>query len=353
MQAAHDFPDYSLKEVRTLVLAGPEENFPMVLRAASSVVFPNAAFILTGSLPASLAKAEEMSGGGAGLILAAGNSKTIKRNKIKLPAGWELLGIEPGQGIWPMEDVPVPLWAQALGNEASRIFLEEENARLRGILLTVSRRVSHDLRTPLGGVFATMDLLAELVPDGRSAVSPLLSSVEEITRIIDRTSFLLKAIARPLPKKTVSMAHAVQEAVMRLENPITRKAAALQQPDTWPDVQGVRAWLEVIWWNLLHNALIHSGAHPEIELSWQRMEEGWRFSIRDKGPGVPPGLIANLFRPFHELHEPDSPRGLGLSIVHTLVTLQGGTCGYERVSNGGSRLHFTLPEKLDGIAGQP
>lgn len=344
MPALHDCPVNSFREVRTLVLAAPEENFPVALRAASAMVFPHAAFIPAGSLSASRAKAEEMSAGGGGLIFATGNSKTVRREEIKLPAGWELLQIEAGQGIWPMGDVNAPLWAQALVRETSRIFLEEENARLRGILLTVSRRVSHDLRTPLGGVFAAADLLAEMVPDGRSAVSPILSSVDEITRIINRTSFLLKAIALPLPKHTVSMSGPVQEAIMRLERPILRKVAKLRHPDTWPDVQGVTAWLEVIWWNLLHNALIHSGDYPDIELSWQRMGDSLRFSVRDHGPGVPFGLTGNLFRPFHELHQPDSPRGLGLSIVYTLVTLQGGTCGYEKMGKGGSHLHFSLPE---------
>lgn len=43
--------------------------------------------------------------------------------------------------------------------------------------------------------------------------------------------------------------------MLKLEHPIHYKQAVIRQPDTSPDVTGVAPWIEIIWMNLIHNAL--------------------------------------------------------------------------------------------------
>jgi signal transduction histidine kinase len=106
-------------------------------------------------------------------------------------------------------------------------------------------------------------------------------------------------------------------------------------------VNGVFPWLEVVWWNLLANAL--QFGKDRIELGWQKENGELRFWICDNGAGVPMEKRDKLFQPFHTLHEPDAAHGLGLSIVQRLMELQGGRCRYEPRAEGGSRFYFTLP----------
>ena len=75
----------------------------------------------------------------------------------------------------------------------------------------------------------------------------------------------------------------------------------LGEPETWPEVTGVSTWLEVIWWNLLSNALQHAGPHPKIELGWRQEGESVEFWVADHGPGVAAEKIKKLFHPFHLL----------------------------------------------------
>ena len=117
----------------------------------------------------------------------------------------------------------------------------------------------------------------------------------------------------------------------------------VDQPADWPVVPGVPAWLELVWGNLLANALAHAGAERRIELGWTEAPGGWRFSVEDRGPGVAPRVVGSLFQPFHLLHRPNAPRGWGLPIVQRLVEMQGGSCGYEPRAGGGARFFFTLP----------
>ncbi|HUC83753.1 MAG TPA: histidine kinase dimerization/phospho-acceptor domain-containing protein, partial [Candidatus Acidoferrales bacterium] len=90
---------------------------------------------------------------------------------------------------------------------------EQENARLRGDLLTLAQRFSHDLRTPLGGIVSTAEALREILAVHDASAVPLadslLTSAEDMTQLIKQISFVARASARPLPKTSVHMAEAV------------------------------------------------------------------------------------------------------------------------------------------------
>jgi signal transduction histidine kinase len=231
--------------------------------------------------------------------------------------------------------------------ELTRDELLQENARLRGDLLTIASRVSHDLRTPLGGIINTGELLKEILTEKEPAMTSLtdslFTSVDEMSKLIGQIRFLTKASADPKSKERVDMAGIISTVFQRLESRILKKTATVIQPDSWPEVDGVADWLEFIWWNLVVNALQHAGQKPTIKLNWQQEKNGFRFHICDNGNGISPERSKKLFQPFHSLHEPESTSGLGLSIVQRLVELQGGNCGYEALPGGGSRFFFTLP----------
>jgi signal transduction histidine kinase len=231
--------------------------------------------------------------------------------------------------------------------EVTREELLRENARLRGDLLTVAVRVSHDLRTPLGGIVNTGELLQEILreenPAAAALADSLFTSVDEMSKLIGQIRIITRATADPKPKERVNMAEIVSGVLQRLESRILKKSATVAEPASWPEVNGVADWLEFIWWNFLANALQHAGEKPRIELSWHQEKDGFRFQVCDNGGGVPAEGRAKLFQPFDALHKPDSSFGLGLSVVQRLVDLQGGDCGYEPNPKGGACFFFTLP----------
>jgi K+-sensing histidine kinase KdpD len=231
--------------------------------------------------------------------------------------------------------------------EMSREELLHENARLRGDLLTIARRISHDLRTPLGGIAITGEMIKEILEENGTRateiVAPIFDSADGVARLIERMSFVLKASAHSSPMTQVKMGDAVFNTLQRLERQILKSGAQLAEPAEWPEVNGVASWLEAVWWNFLANAVQHEKKISKIELGWRQEKNGFRFWVNDDGGGVPPEKIAKLFQPFHLLHEPNARQGLGLSIVQRLVELQHGNCGYEPNDIGGSFFYFTLP----------
>jgi signal transduction histidine kinase len=220
-----------------------------------------------------------------------------------------------------------------------------ENSRLRGDLLTIGSRVSHDLRTPLGGILNSAELLKEILaeksPGSAAFTNSIFDSVDELTRLIKSISLLAKATANPVPKKNVAMGEIVSAVSQRLESRLLKKHATMTAPDSWPEVEGAGDWLEFVWWNFLANAIQHGG--QKIQLGWEREKNECKFWIRDDGKGVPPELRPKLFQPFDTLHKPGAARGISLSIVQRLMELQDGRCGYQAVPEGGSFFYFTLP----------
>src|SRR5882724_7841680 len=100
---------------------------------------------------------------------------------------------------------------------ASRKFQQDglllELARLRGDLLTVATRVSHDLRTPLGGVVSTGEMLKEILaekdPASAALADSLFTSVDEMGKLVGQIRFIAKATADPKPKERVNMGEIV------------------------------------------------------------------------------------------------------------------------------------------------
>jgi len=221
-----------------------------------------------------------------------------------------------------------------------------EIRQLRGDLLTIATRISHDLRTPIGSITTTCDMLKELAAENQPAAPAMFDSVfrssDEIARLLERVSFVLKATANPEPKQPTPMSGPVSAALQRLERRIGARGATVHQPATWPVVAGVARWLEVVWWNLVANALQHGRETPSIGLDWRDSPAGVYFWVEDDGIGVSAEVRKRLFQPFDTLHKTNSTRGIGLAIVRRLVELQGGACGYEH-TNDRARFFFTLP----------
>lgn len=272
------------------------------------------------------------------------------------PVVWLARSGTPGGTIteWRSEAIPAEEWRAPLLERVMRCAVallrqERENARLRGDLLSIARRVGHDLRSPLGGILSTAELLSEELsetdPERAELTRPLFDSADALMKLVDRLSLIARSSARSEAPRRVRMEEAWWNARQRLERRMMNEGAVIvSEPDRWPEVRGVLTWIEAVWVNLLTNALQHGGKPARVAAGWEEAGGGMRrFWVRDEGKGVPEERRAGLFYPFHRLHEPGSPRGLGLSVAQHLTAMQGGSCGYEPEAEGGGRFYFILP----------
>ncbi len=340
-------------KISSCVLVGLEAEPAAIAREALQGLYSELA---PGDFP-DLAQALEKTGGvGSGILILqlppGGDYSAAARSLDQegLPR-WAILALGQATRTNGAHWVEPSQWTRQSAARELRVALHafalaRENARLRGDLLTIGQRVAHDLRTPLGGIVTTGEVLKELLED-RAAdarlVQPLFESADELGKLITRMSLLLKATANPLPKEPVEMGAVAWAGVQRNERRLAERKMKVVTPKSWPEIEGVTAWLEAIWSNLIENARKFGREGTTVELGAEDQDGQVRFWVRNEGEPVPEVKRAKLFQPFHLLHQPSARKGIGLSIVQRLVELQGGACAYEAQANG-SEFSFTLPK---------
>lgn len=324
-----------------IAVVGGSDELHGLLREAALGVFPGASFFYAEEIASASGELTRASGG----ILVLVDPAPVSHEAT--PSSWPVLrlgGTDP-EAV-PAGEWTVPFIARALAASVREHALVRELTRARGDLLTLGRRVVHDLRTPLGGILSGVEVLQEIVgeadPSCLDFTRSIAESVNDMSRLLDRVAFVAKASAMPAPMKTLFMDEAVGNVRDRLNTAILERGAVVSVPDGWPEVSGVLQWVETIWQNLILNALRHGPERPRIGLCWEDHGEWYSFQVTDNGPAIPRERLGLLFQPFETLHQPGTARGFGLSIVRRLVELQGGACQYEYSPETGNIFKFTL-----------
>jgi len=109
---------------------------------------------------------------------------------------------------------------------------------------------------------------------------------------------------------------------------------------------------EHIWLNLLSNAIKFSPPGGEITVKAWQSDRKWHITIQDHGPGMTAEVAAHVFERFYQGggSRAAEGNGLGLSIVHRVVKLCGGTVSVTTAPGQGSIFMVELPAE---IAGEP
>ena len=100
-----------------------------------------------------------------------------------------------------------------------------------------------------------------------------------------------------------------------------------------------------IFENLVSNAVRYMGRPTgSVWIGCVPEEGGWRFHVRDTGPGIEERFFPKIFAMFQTLSPRDEVEatGMGLPIVKRIVEVYGGTIWVESVVGQGSTFYFTL-----------
>ncbi len=219
-------------------------------------------------------------------------------------------------------------------------------------LESFSYSISHDLRAPLRAIdgFALMleeDYAPNLDTEARRYLSVIRDNSKRMGELIDDLLSFSRLGRLPVTTQEIdieSLVHeVVDEALTEPHDPVPRVDIG-----RLPPARGDRALLRQVWTNLISNAIKYSSksAAPRIEVTGERsVAENW-YSVSDNGVGFNMQYADKLFGVFQRLHHADefSGTGVGLAIVHRVVTRHGGRVWAEGKVDEGAVFSFTLPE---------
>jgi signal transduction histidine kinase len=102
--------------------------------------------------------------------------------------------------------------------------------------------------------------------------------------------------------------------------------------------------IQLVFDNLIGNALRHSRSGDNVELSAAAQDRAVRFEVKDHGEGIPPEYQERIFEKFFRVPGTKGEGiGLGLYISREIVLAHHGEMGVSSAQGEGSCFWFTLP----------
>jgi len=211
--------------------------------------------------------------------------------------------------------------------------------------------VSHDLRTPLSGIKASVSSLRmkDVVLSGEDTADLLATIEESADQLSERIEDLLsmsriQAGELVVHRSPIQVEDLVASAVRDLAGQIRPAHLQLQIPERCPRVSADYGLAVRVLANLLENALRYGGQAP-LQLRAVPTATEVKIQVIDHGQGVPQEQKDRIFRPFQRHGDRDNATGLGLglAVARGLADGMDGQVHAEDTPGGGATIVFTLP----------
>jgi signal transduction histidine kinase len=214
---------------------------------------------------------------------------------------------------------------------------------------TLVADISHQLRTPLAALRLRLELLHDDVdPAAAGELDGALDEIARLSRLVDGLLAVARAENTQPAPVTVDLTQLVRERAAIWSPLAQERHIQLVTSPGQASVAATPGHLEQVLDNLLANALDVTPSDGQITISVRRNDERVRLEVIDSGPGMTPAQRDQAFRRFWS-QPADSPSrdstsssGLGLAIVHRLITVDGGTIQLTNNPGPGLRVQIDL-----------
>jgi two-component system sensor histidine kinase KdpD len=237
-----------------------------------------------------------------------------------------------------------------LRTQAAQAEALAEGDRMRTALL---RAVSHDLRTPLASIKASVSSLRQTdVHWSEEDEAELLANIEQNADRLDALVGNLLDMGRLQAGSLEPFLRAIavdEVAPVALRGLDHADHLLISVPDDLPLVRADPGLLERVLANLFSNALRHSP--PDMRPMLRAMQDGDQvvIDVVDHGSGVAAGLKEQIFEPFARLDARSPGVGLGLAVAKGFAEAMGGTIVAVDTPGGGLTVRVTLPALVSGV----
>jgi len=236
-------------------------------------------------------------------------------------------------------------------NVTEKILADEQIRALNRELEAFSYSVAHDLRAPLriingySGVLL-QDHLQSLNDECQGILQIISRNVGKMAQLIEGLLKFSKLGRMPLNKSIII----AKELIDRVLNEQVRKdenARIEIRLGVLEDLYGDPNLMYHVFSNVISNAIKYSGkqAKPLIEIHSWKENDVVTYTVRDNGVGFNNQYADKMFEVFQRLHDESEfeGTGVGLAIVHKIVTKHGGKIRAEGEENKGATFFLCLP----------
>jgi signal transduction histidine kinase len=181
------------------------------------------------------------------------------------------------------------------------------------------------------GTLLEMDRIADELENSTTRISDLIKAIKEYS-YMDQGSMQEVDITKSLETTLTIMHHKLKRGII-----VTRNYA----PDL-PRVMAHGSELNQVWTNLIDNAADAMRENGNLQIRAARENEFVLVEIADTGPGIPQEVQSRIFEPFFTTKGVGEGTGLGLDVVHRIVTSMRGLISVKSIP-GDTRFEVRIP----------
>ena len=235
-----------------------------------------------------------------------------------------------------------------LNAQAAESSLLAETNQLRSSLL---QAVSHDLRTPLSSIKASVSSLRQgditwTPAESTEFLATIEDETDRLTNLVGNLLDMSRVNANALtPMLSSTAVDAVVAAAVAGLGP-KAKVVEVDVPESTPAVSTDAALLERVVANLVDNALTYAPDSP-VRIDAGRVGEHVLLRVIDRGPGIPASQRDRVFQSFQRLDDSARPNrtgvGLGLAVARGFTVAMGCRLYIEDTPGGGATMVVAIP----------
>lgn len=288
-----------------------------------------------------------------GLLLASLFSTALSRPIANLVKGAE--AIAKGE-----RGIRIPEGSEDELGRLTKTFnhMSQELIKLDQLKDDFMSHVTHELRSPLTSIIATVELMSEMPmaakdPKFRRSIDRLVYGSERLNRLVDNILDLTRMEAGKMPFdiQPMNLGKIVSEMADFFEPRAMEKGLKIQAivPSKLPMALGDAEKVRQVISNLVHNAIKFTN-RGGIVIWTKEMDGMLAVGVQDTGVGIPKENLKTVFEKFeclkdtrNRVEKPVPGSGLGLNIVKNSIKSQGGKIWVESEVDKGSTFIFTLP----------
>jgi two-component system NtrC family sensor kinase len=245
--------------------------------------------------------------------------------------------------------------ARQIGAMLERREAREERARLETQLRhadrlatigTLAAGVAHELNEPLGAVLGFSQLARrheDLPPDAAADLGKIEAAALHAREIVRQ--LMLFARQAPTEVQPVDPNQVVRDALAMLTSRCRRAGVEpqLDLSDDLPEVRADRSQLQQVVINLAVNAIQSMPHGGPLRFATRSVDDTVELTVTDQGVGMSAEVLEKVFLPFFTTKEVNEGTGLGLAVVHGIVTAHGGTIDLESTPGTGTTARVSFP----------
>jgi len=247
--------------------------------------------------------------------------------------------------------------ARKQGEEMVRLLNDELERNLKQLesvnkeLESFSYTVSHDLRAPLRAINGYSKMLGEdfsekLPAEAQKHLEAISKNATKMGTLIDDLLAFSRLGRKEIERARIDTGEMVGSVVEEICNERSADKAIFKTGALLP-AYGDLTLIKQVWINLISNAQKYSrnNPSPSIEISSTNNGRETTYCIKDNGVGFDMKYAGKLFGVFQRLHSEQEfeGTGVGLAIVHKIISRHGGKVWAEAKPNEGACFYFSLP----------